>query len=287
VQPQERALLAEVLGEIALEDAVPKLLHVVRSEQDAALLEAALLALQRFPNRTIAETVLQRYAKLPEAVRPVAQAVLVSRAAWARRFLEAVRGGLVPRTDVTPDIVNRLLVLPDPEVQKALRALWPGAGSVTSEQIQRSMSRALRAANQPGGNPYEGRRIFLNTCGKCHKLFGEGGIVGPDLTSYERRDTQRLVLQIVNPSLEIREGFEPYAILTTDGRILVGVIQDRDERVVVLRTAEGSLVTVRQDEIEEIARQPKSIMPEGLLDTLNDEQIRDLFAYLRAGQPVR
>ncbi len=145
----------------------------------------------------------------------------------------------------------------------------------------------MKAASQPGGNPYEGRRLFLNVCGKCHKLFGEGGVVGPDLTTYERRDTQRLALQIVNPSLEIREGFEPYAVLTTDGRILVGIIQDRDEQVVVLRTSDGTLVTIRQDEIEEMVRQAKSIMPDGLLDTLTDEQIRDLFTYLRAGQPVR
>ncbi len=284
---EQRAQLAEVLGEIGWKAAVPELLHVIRSEQDERLLTAALIALQRFDDERIARTILERYAALPVAARQVAQSVLVSRPSWARLFLAAIEKATIDRADVDPDTVNRLLIVPDEEVQRLVRKLWPGAGAVGGQQLQRAMTRVLQAAQQPGGDPYNGRRVFLNVCGKCHKLFGEGGVVGPDLTTYERRDTQRLALQIVNPSLEIREGFEPYAILTTDGRILVGIIQDRDERLILLRTSDGALVTVRRDEIEELVRQPKSIMPEGLLDSLTDEQIRDLFTYLRAGQPVR
>ncbi len=285
--PEQAAVLAEVLGEIRAREALPVLLHLVRSSREPNVLSAAILALQNYAVDEVADVLIERYAALPDQTKPVALGVLVSRPSWARQLLRAVAGGKVPRADIPLDVVQRLLLIPDAEVASLAEKLWPGSGNYSNEQIQKTLQRVIKAANMEGGNLYKGRHLFLNICGKCHLLFGEGSNVGPDLTTYERRDVQRLALQIVNPSLEIREGFEPYAILTTDGRVLVGLLRDQDEQVVVLRTAEGSEVTVPRDQIEELVRQPKSIMPEGLLDSLTDEQIRDLFSYLKSGQPVR
>jgi len=88
------------------------------------------------------------------------------------------------------------------------------------------------------------------------------------------------------PSAEVREGFETYQALTEDGRIVTGFLVDRDNQVVVLRGADGQNVTLAQAEIEELLPQRKSLMPEGVLRELNDQQIRDLFAYLRSTQPL-
>ena len=59
--------------------------------------------------------------------------------------------------------------------------------------------------------------LFTNTCAKCHTLFAQGGQIGPDLTAYKRDDLANMLAHIVNPSVEIREGFENHVLITDDG----------------------------------------------------------------------
>jgi putative heme-binding domain-containing protein len=136
------------------------------------------------------------------------------------------------------------------------------------------------------GSPYPGKKLFEATCAKCHTLFGRGGFIGPDLTSYKRDDIANVLLHIVNPSAEIREGFETYLVLTDDGRALTGFLLDQDNQIVVLRSADGQDSTIPRSRIDEMKAIPQSLMPEGLLDTLNEQQVRDLFAYFRSSQPL-
>ena len=95
-----------------------------------------------------------------------------------------------------------------------------------------------------------------------------------------------MLTSVVNPSLEIREGFENYLIITVDGRVLNGFLADKDSQVVILRGVDGQNIILKQHEIDEMKVVPQSVMPEGALKALTDQQLRDLFAYLRASQPV-
>jgi putative heme-binding domain-containing protein len=95
-----------------------------------------------------------------------------------------------------------------------------------------------------------------------------------------------MLLNVVNPSAEVREGFTTTIVATTDGRVVSGVIVEQDKNVVVLRLDDGKEAAIARDEIDAIKTSPKSIMPDGLLKGLNDQQVRDLFAYLRCTQPL-
>jgi putative heme-binding domain-containing protein len=131
-----------------------------------------------------------------------------------------------------------------------------------------------------------GKQLFMQNCGRCHLLWEEGGKVGPDLTPFARDNLERMLSTIINPSLEIREGFENYVATTADGRVLNGFLVQQDSQVVILRGVDGQNVILRRDETEELKVLPQSVMPEGTLKTLADQQLRDLFAYLRSTQPV-
>jgi putative heme-binding domain-containing protein len=150
------------------------------------------------------------------------------------------------------------------------------------EQIDK-LSGVIASAS---GNPYQGKQLYMTSCGKCHTLFTQGGKIGPDLTAYKRDDLRGILLNVVNPSAEIREGFENFIVRTADGRMLTGFIADQDANTVVLRGADGQNIIIPRDEMEEMAATKQSVMPEGLLKTFSDQQIRDLFAYLRATQPL-
>ena len=95
-----------------------------------------------------------------------------------------------------------------------------------------------------------------------------------------------MLLHVVHPSAEIREGFENYNVITDDGRILQGFIADQTPQAVVLRGADGQSRTISREKIDEMAASKRSLMPEGLLKTYDPQQVRDLFAYLRATQPL-
>ena len=95
-----------------------------------------------------------------------------------------------------------------------------------------------------------------------------------------------MLLNLVNPSAEIREGFENYALITHEGRVLNGFLIEQDERSVTLRSTEGRAVVVDRANVEELRKLNLSLMPEGLLAPLGDQEVRDLFAYLRISQPL-
>jgi len=106
------------------------------------------------------------------------------------------------------------------------------------------------------------------------------------LTSYKRDDLQTMLVNIINPSAEIREGYENHLVETKDDRSLSGFLVEQNNQVVVLRGLDGQNTTLSRKDITRMETSGLSVMPEGLLDTLKEPEIRDLFAYLRSSQPL-
>ena len=127
----------------------------------------------------------------------------------------------------------------------------------------------------------------MQRCAACHKLFHKGGRIGPNLTHYQRDDLDTLLPAILDPSREIREGFEHMQVRTRDGRLISGFLADRTDKLLILRGIDGGDAVVKQSQVESSKASPRSLMPEGLLAGLSDQQLRDFFAYLRIAQPVR
>ena len=283
----ERQNLVQIVGEIALGQAVPRLLAMVRGTEPPPLRAAALDALLAFDDPAIGETIVAAYSALPEDLRPAALALLASRKGWAVKLVEAIDAGTIPAAAVSEETVRRLLFHRDERLAALVKKHFGEIQGATSAELYAQVELLQKALAEATGNPYEGKRLFLTHCGKCHVLFGEGGRIGPDLTSYKRDDLHTMLLNIVNPSAQIREGFENYLVITSDGRALTGFITEQDARVVVLRGVDGQTFVLPRSEIDDLAAQPRSLMPEGILKPLTPVQVRDLFAYLRATQPLQ
>jgi len=142
------------------------------------------------------------------------------------------------------------------------------------------------ALKKAPGSPYAGEVIYDQRCASCHKLFFKGGNIGPELTGYQRDNLGTMLISIVNPNAEIREGFQFITVKTKDGRALGGFQIDRDNQVTVLRGLDGQDLTLSAAEIDTVEPMGRSLMPEGLLEGLDEQQWRDLFAYLRISQPI-
>ncbi len=158
----------------------------------------------------------------------------------------------------------------------------------SSEVIRQRIEAVAKVILAKRGDPLEGRKTFeseMTSCAKCHRMFNRGGDLGPDLTAYNRSNVNNMLLSILSPSAEIREGFEPWTIFTEDGRLLSGFKVSETDHSVTLREATGQTVVITKDEIEDMQPSKRSLMPDGLLDGLTDQQIRDLFAYLSSTSP--
>ncbi len=290
VDGSRRLQLIQVFGESRQAKAVPILLSVARDEKSSELRRAALSALQAYDNPEIAVEVTSQLAGYPPDVRNGALTMLTSRGGWALTLLEAVQAGRVPKAAIPSDMVRRVQGIESAahraELQKTLTALWPSFRQPTSAELEKEIVRLTGVIEATTGSPYAGKRLFVDNCGVCHKLFNVGAIIGPDLTTYKRDDLGNMLLNIVNPNAEIREGYENFLIETKDERTLTGFLVDKDAQVVVLRGADGQSIAVPQAEIVNMQPAGASLMPDGLISTMSDQQVRDLFAFLRSTQPL-
>ncbi len=282
----ERLLCVRLFGEVKLPEAVPALLGLIVAENPAELRKAALTSLPLYAEPAIGEKVLAAYPNLPAEIRPAAQTLLTSRVEWTLAFLKLIESGAVAAASLPPATASALRAHGDGRVATLAQKLLAAPGGATKPAALAEMARLRSVVAAGAGDPYKGEPIFMQRCSACHTLFFKGGHVGPDLTPYQREDLGTLLPSVVDPSAEIREGFVNQTLTTKDGRTLSGFLTDNDGAVVVIRGLDGQDVSIPRAEVAELRATAASLMPEGLLTGLSDQELRDFFAYLRIPQPI-
>jgi putative heme-binding domain-containing protein len=282
----QRLRYIEILGEVKQSQSQSVLLTILATDQDKPLHPAALTALEKFEDPAIAHEIIERFTSLDEASRAAALNLLASRPAWALQLLEAVDAGRIEASVVTPDAVQKIKSYSNRHIAQLLSKHCVQERVPTTAEMQQQIRTYATVVRNGSGDPYAGRTLFNMSCALCHKLFGKGAQIGPDLTPYQRDDLETMLLNIVNPNAEIREGYETYLVTTKDGRTLSGFLADKDNQVIVLRGLDGVNQVLPQDQIREMKSTGLSLMPQGLLTSLTEEQLRNLFAYLQSAQPL-
>ena len=182
-------------------------------------------------------------------------------------------------------MISLLKTHSEPTFSRRVNTIFSSA-ETDSAKLEKEITRLARLVEKKTGSPYAGKKLFNTSCAACHKLFEQGGEIGPDLSTYQRDDIDTMLLNIVNPSAEIREGYENFLLTTKDGRTVVGFLVEQDNRTVVLRGLDGQDISLERKDIKTMKAQGVSLMPAGLLTGYTDDQIRDLMAYLRSTQPL-
>jgi putative heme-binding domain-containing protein len=131
----------------------------------------------------------------------------------------------------------------------------------------------------------QGRLLFNKHCMACHQLFGAGEKVGPDLTGSNRADLNYILENLVAPNAVVGKDYQMTLLQLDDSRVLSGLLIKETDSAVTLRTI-NDLVVVAKEEIDQRKLSDLSLMPNGLLDPLSQEEVRDLIGYLASPSQV-
>jgi putative heme-binding domain-containing protein len=247
----------------------------------------AARGLATFDDPTVGRLLVGRFGGVWEHDRPDLISVLVSRRSFAKALLDAVAAGAIPRQSISAFHARQIRSLNDPAITQRLGQLWGEVRETDAarrEMIARLKTQlssdALAKADQRAG-----RALFQQMCATCHRLYGEGGQLGPDLTGSARDNLTYLLENIVDPNAIIPVDAHVSVVTLRDGRILTGLIGATTESTVTVRGLTETRNVERRDiaKTEELAQ---SLMPEGLLDALDEKQVHDLIAYLMSRQQV-
>jgi putative membrane-bound dehydrogenase-like protein len=252
---------------------------------EPALRVDAIRAVAAYDDESLGRLLIDRYPAFSAVEKAEAIETLASRPRYGRMLTDALAKNVVPKRDIPAFASRQLLRV----VGTRFVEVWgPVEGIAGAEKAYSRYRGLLNETAMTGANPQAGRGVYQRTCGACHKLYGEGGTVGPDLTGANRGNLNWLLFNVLEPNAEVQDGYKMVVVTTRDGRTYSGNVVAETERQLTLRVAgRETPVAVTKADIQSREATSVSLMPPGLLDTLADSEVIDLVGYLRTTAPVK
>jgi putative membrane-bound dehydrogenase-like protein len=241
----------------------------------------AARGLARFDDPAIAPKLVAAFPSFEAAQRGAVIDALVARPAFARVLLTAIGAGRIERGAITPFHARQIRNLGDEALTRLLTETWGELRESAADKaaLQAKYRAELTADRLARANKSRGRAIYANLCAACHRLYGDGGTLGPDLTGAGRDNLDYLLEHIVDPSAVVTADFRIAVVKLRDGRSLNGFISARTPRTLTIRGMTETH-TIERADVAALDESSQSLMPDGLLETLTPEQRLDLVAYL-------
>jgi len=203
---------------------------------------------------------------------------LASRPKYSGKLTEALKNGSVPKRDVPAYVARQLR----PVVGNGFVEVW---GPIDQMAAYAKYQALLTDETVSKADVKKGHAVFERTCAVCHKMYGKGGIIGPELTGSNRGNLEYILSNILEPSGVIQDAYKMVIVTTRDGRTYAGNVSAEDERSLMLRVVgqeDGVVIAKSQIQSREVT--PVSLMPEGLLGTMTNAEVVELIGYLRTQQ---
>lgn len=251
--------------------------QLIRKDQPELLQRAAVQGAIALDNESLAGRLWQEKASMTQASRRQLMSGALQAKALARTLLEGIAQEAVDPNEVEPSVRAALNDARDPAIRDlATRLLPPRSHSARADVLKR-----YEVALSLDADPLRGEQLFAQNCHKCHERNGKGHRVGPDLTSVAGRPKEDILTSMLDPNREVAPDQTSYVVLLRDGRLLDGLLAGETAASIKLKRAEGVEETLPRDQIEELRVTGRSLMPEGLEETLSVQDVADLIACLR------
>ena len=282
VKERESALKTLLFQQKA--DLVP-MLHRLLADGD--LRSQAIRGLAAFDDSLTPTLLLKNYHKWSADEKSDAIQTLSARPKYALALLDAIDAKAIPRTDINSYTLRQLQALKSPEVSARLTKII-GEIRPASQEKTKLMAK-YKAELKPDvlkqANLANGRALFAKTCANCHRLFGEGGDIGPDLTGSQRTNLDYVLENVLDPSAIVPKEYQVTVVVTKAGRTLSGLVKKESDQALTLQLP-NEVVVVPKGDIDTRTPTKVSMMPDGIFEQMRLEEVRDLVAYLTSPAQV-
>ncbi len=274
----ERVKSIRVLGESKSSAARDYLMPLLKPGEAEAVVIEALRALGEIGGDDLGYEMLKRWRQFTPAERQAAAETLASRRRWSIELLSAIEAKNVSATELPATVIRGFATSKEDFIrQRAQQAI--GRFRETDKDKLRVIAEKRRVVLSGPIDIGAGHEIAKKTCFVCHKLYGEGAEVGPDLTGVGRSSLDALLANIIDPNQVIGKGYENVEIETKDGRTVSGrVIEETPAQVKIVSAGPKEEVVSRGD-ISSRRVTELSVMPEGL-EQMPDADFRNLIWFL-------
>ncbi len=239
---------------------------------------AAVKALATHTDAKVSELLLKNWAGYGPALRREAMDAMLSRADRGLKLLDAVEAKKVAAGEFTLAQVQQLHAHPNAAVRARALAVFKQTADAVREDVVKEYAAALYLK----GNAAKGKLVFGKSCAACHKLDGVGFDVGANLlAALPNKSGDELLVAVFDPNREVDPRYVSYNVVTSDERVLNGVVAAETPTSITLRRADGKEDVILRSNIATLRSTSLSLMPVGLEKELTPRDVADLFAYLR------
>jgi putative membrane-bound dehydrogenase-like protein len=248
--------------------------------QTTSQVSAALIkALDESRARGLGALVIDRLNNFTPATREAVFELLLGRPSRTEALLTALEEGKIQISELSLAQRRRLTEYPDRPVRIRANALLDKGGQTVNPDRQQVLVEFADLAHTAGSSG-AGKAVFTKQCANCHTYRGEGAAVGPDLTGMSVLGKEELMVHILDPSRDVEGNYHSYTVILSDGRVLNGMLAGESATSIELIDPEANRRQILREDIDQLSRSGKSVMPEGFEKLVSREQFSDLLEYL-------
>lgn len=245
---------------------------------DPELRPDAIRSIAAFNDNGLGQLLIAKYPTLNAADKNIAIQTLYSRPAYGWMLTQALKDGKIAKKDVSANAARQLRRV----VGSGFVEVWGPIDEAPRDEKEFQKYRAMLNDEAFKKADFEkGKVLFQKTCGTCHKMYGEGGVIGPDLTGSNRSNLEYLLSNILTPGAEVQDNYKLVVVTTRDGRTYSGNIINENQRQITMRIVGQDAVVINKSSIQSREVTADSMMPQGLVSQLSDAEVNDLVGYLR------
>jgi putative heme-binding domain-containing protein len=292
-----RKIVADPKADLPSRSALIKALAEGKDEADLDIFEAvfndasAPLALRKdaadalgvFGGEKASLMLLKNFKSLPPELKSACVNNLAGHLASAKILLDALEAKALAPADINSNNARAIVQLNDAALAKRVTALW---GKVKTDaerdparvEVVNKMRKVVQS-HKPG-DALKGWKVFEKNCQQCHKIYGKGNDVGPDLTGVGRDNLDLILNSVIDPNLVIGEGYYQHMVKTKEGQVITGLIAEETEKSLSLKLPGGEVKKLSKDDIALHKATRISLMPEELEKVMNEDEFCDLVAFM-------
>lgn len=240
----------------------------------------ALQTVGHYTDPQIGPELTKRWNLLTPRLRNDALALLVARRERLAALLDAIEGGVIRRADLATPQIDFLMNHRDAAIKARAIKLLQVKNATTRQEVLAAFQPALTL----NGAAAKGKQTFTERCSFCHRLGGEGFVLGPDLVSVRNTGKEKLLIGILDPNREVLPQYLMYEVETKSGESQIGILSNETSTSVTIRQPFGNQVIIPRANIASMRSRGQSIMPE-LEGGLTPQDLADLLEYITTASP--